>query len=354
MNQRKVRQRDALVKGVPAWLKRIGTAAAIATAVSLATPGSASAASYSLSDPVRMRNEPTAGSAYSAVAPRSAIIEVNCQQWGEAQGPNGNTLWLNVNGSGRSGWWVNDAWTTSPHLAADKAVGIAGVRFCNQPAPSDNLPAPSRDTKVWVGAPFAGAWAGSARSLGSLPQNHNPVFGMPGHNWVSDWAMDYYAIAGTPVKLFAAPKDNRLNDRITARVLDVRPTCAPRAGERLVDQVARGGYAVFVGIFDGDMRVGTIAYGHVNPAFSTTYRGGLVRWGGDIGTVGRYARNSCWDVGVSTGHHVHLELSNESPSLLACYRPGVPQNATLAAKEYVGYLGGAFATARKQACPSGA
>lgn len=326
---------------------------------SVATATQAGAVAFALTDAVRMRNEPTGGSAYTAIAPRGSIIDIVCQQWGEPQGPNGNTLWLKVNGSGRNGWWVSDAWTNSPHLAADKTVGINGVTLCNAgstppPPPPAGLPAPSMDTKVWVGAPFAGRWAGSSTSTGSLPQNHNPVFSVPGHSWVSDWAMDYYGPAGTPVKLFVAPKDDRLNSRITAQVLDVRPTCKRLNGETSAQQLSRGGYAVFVGVFDGGVRVGTVSYSHVSPAFAADYRGNMPRWGGDIGTVGQYSRNSCWNVTSQAGHHVHAEFSNENQRQMSCYRPGVPQNASLTANEYIGYLGGAFASQRKQACPTGA
>lgn len=57
--------------------------------------------------------------------------------------------------------------------------------------------------------------------------------------------------------------------------------------------------------------VGTITYAHVNPAFDASYRGGINRWGGLVGTVGQYTNNSCWQVTKTTGHHVHIELSNE-------------------------------------------
>ena len=64
----------------------------ILVGVVLSTSVTAHAVSYSLTSAVRMRNEPTAASAYSAVAPTGSAISLNCQKWGEAQGPNGNTL----------------------------------------------------------------------------------------------------------------------------------------------------------------------------------------------------------------------------------------------------------------------
>jgi len=330
--------------------------AAIGTIGSLVIPR-VLAVSYTLTDSVKMRREPRAVSAYDGVAPKSSSVDVLCQQWGEAQGPNGNTLWLKVNGSGRSNWWVSDAWTSSPHKAADKTVGIANVAFCNAPTPAppaSGLPAVSMDTKVWVGAPFAGTWPGNARSTDSLPSMHAPVYTVPGHNWKHDWAMDFYATAGTQVKVFAAPKDNRLDSRITAQVLSVTPTCLRKSTETVAQQVARGGYVVYVGVYDGGVRVGTITYAHVNPAFDASYRGGINRWGGLVGTVGQYTNNSCWQVTKTTGHHVHIELSNENSKNMACYRPGVAQNASLPVNDYIGYLGGAFVTSRKQACPTSA
>ena len=115
--------------------------------------------------------------------------------------------------------------------------------------------------------------------------------------------------------------------------------------------IANGGYAVIVGIFDRGTRIGSIVYAHVNPAVQTGQT--ISRWGGLIGTVGKYTRNSCWDVSNSNGHHVHIEFANISG--WACYR-AVNAGSVIAQGEYMGYLGGVrgqWTTGRNQRCPSG-
>jgi len=220
--------------------------------------------------------------------------------------------------------------------------------------PMPGASAESVNTPIWVGAPFQGQWPGNARWTGSLPQNHTPVYTVSGFNYKHDWAIDFYAVAGTPVRVYAAPKDGALSNGTTARVLLVRAACGSGV-------IGNGGYSVQVGFFDGATRVGSVTYAHVNPDFdndgATTandlnYRGGISRWGGYIGKVGAYTRNSCWDVSNPAGHHVHMEFVNVKN--YACYRPGVPQNATLKASEYLGYLGGFYANGGRQACPQGA
>ena len=161
------------------------------TAVIVGLAPTANAVSYSLTHNVKMRDNPTATSSYSAIAPKGSAIGLNCQQWGEAQGPNGNTLWLKVSGSGRDIWWVSDAWTTSPHMAADKTVGISGVPFCETSVTP--VPAPSGTTSPPQWLPIKSALLGCARlSTGG-------ACGGTYHNW---WAIDFGAAVGTPV--FAA------------------------------------------------------------------------------------------------------------------------------------------------------
>jgi hypothetical protein len=212
----------------------------------------------------------------------------------------------------------------------------------------------SATTKVWVGAPYTGYWPGSPNPTDALPKYHDPLFTVYGQNYTHDWAMDYYAPAGTGVRLYAAPKDSALGSQITAKVVYIQPTC--RSGS-----VSSGGYAVHIAIYHSGVQVGSIVYGHVQPDFNkdgattsadTGYRKGIARWGGYIGTVGKYTKNPCWDVSGTSGHHTHVELGNIKN--FACYRPGVAQHARIAEHEYIGYLGGAFASAKKQACPSGA
>jgi hypothetical protein len=212
----------------------------------------------------------------------------------------------------------------------------------------------SPTTPIWVGAPYRGAYAGTnGRPTSSLPGRHASVYTVPGYSYVHDWAMDFYAPAGTPVRLYAAPKNSALNSQITAKVLSVRATCAS-------GRIADGGYVAFVGLYHSGTRVGSIAYAHVNPDFNGDgvtnstdigYRGSLNRWGGYIGRVGAYSPNTCWQVNSTSGHHVHLEFANVQN--YSCYR-NLAAGSVISQSEYMGYLGGAFATARNKPCPAGA
>lgn len=212
----------------------------------------------------------------------------------------------------------------------------------------------SATTAVWVGAPYQGTYAGTnGRPTSSLPGRHTPVYSVPGYSYVHDWAMDFYAPAGTAVRVYAAPKNSAYNSTVTAQVLSVRPAC--RSGI-----ISYGGYVVFVGVFHEGVRVGDIAYAHVNPDFNRdgvtnsadiNYRGSISRWGGYIGQIGKYTRNSCWDVGTTAGHHLHLEFANVKN--YACYR-NLPAGSVIKASEYMGYLGGAYASGPNRPCPPGA
>jgi hypothetical protein len=212
----------------------------------------------------------------------------------------------------------------------------------------------SSTTPVWVGAPYRGAYAGTnGRPTSSLPGAHGAVYTVPGYSYRHDWAMDFYAPAGTQVRLYAAPKNTAYNRTITAKVLNVRAAC--RSGV-----ISQGGYVVFVGIFHEGVRVGDIAYAHVNPDFDgngvtnsadVNFRGSLNRWGGYIGTIGRYTRNGCWDVGSTAGHHLHLEFANVRN--YSCFRK-LSAGSVISQHEYMGYLGGAYASGVNRPCPAGA
>lgn len=211
----------------------------------------------------------------------------------------------------------------------------------------------SSTTPVWVGAPFRGAYAGTNnRPAGSLPGRHTPVYTVPGYNYTHDWSMDFYAPAGTDVMVFAAPKNSVYNNEITAQVLSVRAACGSGV-------IGNGGYVVIVGIVHAGVRVGSVAYAHVNPDFDRngvtnstdiSFRGTVSRWGGYIGKVGSYVRNSCWDVGTTNGHHVHVEFANVKN--YACYRDLAP-GSVISQGEFMGYVGGAYASAKNKPCPAG-
>ena len=207
-------------------------------------------------------------------------------------------------------------------------------------------------TPVWIGAPLAGKWPTAAGCAGatypsaacSLPPVHhtfrwsNPAAG--------DWGYDQQGVSnGSAVRLYAAPKNTTYNNQITARVQWVGTACTPTSGESSASTLGRGGRAVTVAIYHGSSKIGTVAFVHVN----TSLRGGeaIARWGGQIGTVGSYTRNSCW-----TGVHVHAELFNASG--YACYNGTWSAGQSIVAGNYIGYLGGTFASAPRRPCPAGA
>lgn len=280
-------------------------------------------------------------------------VHLICGTFGSAVGPHANTAWDQVKvmsgpNVGRVGYlsehWLNTPVGSNQHVSGEPQCGSV-------PSPA---PVGSRSTKIWFGAPFTGHWAGTPHPVDARPEWHNPLYGIPGQSYTSDWAMDYYAPAGTAVAVYAAPKDASLSSGITAQVLQVRAGCRSRS-------VSEGGYLVQVGIYDRGVEVGVLSYMHVNPDFNrdgrTTssdlaFRGKVSRWGGYIGTVGKYVKSSCWAVNTASGTHVHFEAANLSH--YSCFRGGVPNNATLASHSYIGYLGGWFVYGKKRACPSGA
>ena len=89
-------------------------------------------------DNVKRRSAPAVGAAWNGLAPPNATVAVICQQFvsSEPMGSFGNTLWFKVDGAGLNGWWINDTFTNSPHLAADKTVGVPGMPGCATPPPS--------------------------------------------------------------------------------------------------------------------------------------------------------------------------------------------------------------------------
>lgn len=295
----------------------------LATGFLMASP--ASAVSYSLTDAVRIRSQPTAASPYNGVAPAGSSISVVCQQWGEAQGPNGNTLWLKVNGSGVNGWWVNDAWTTSPHLAADRTNGISGVAWCT------STPPPATAPQVWVGSPINGTWDLPAARGGDGPTVHH---------WLSnatdqgDWAVDLIAPADQEVRLYVAPQNTAV--AITTKIDQVGAACG---GGR------NGGNFVTVGIYSGSTRIGSATYAHLRLAAGITQGTTINRWNSLLGYVGKgYPVDvNCW-----TGPHVHFQLfSNKN---YACFNKGYSLGSALSRENFLGFTGGNVASAPRKAC----
>ncbi|MGY2084872.1 hypothetical protein [Blastococcus sp. SYSU DS0539] len=156
-----------------------------------------------------------------------------------------------------------------------------------------------------------------------------------------DWGADFGQVwAGQEVKLYAAPQQSGRS--IGAKVEKVLLSCAIRAGETYEQARQRGGHTVVIGLYEGGTRIGWVAYAHVNPRVS---QGAWVsRWGTTVGTVGSYHSNSCW-----TGVHLHIELTNETN--YSCYNRGWRPGQQMYRTNFIGFLGGAYAYAPRQACP---
>jgi hypothetical protein len=202
--------------------------------------------------------------------------------------------------------------------------------------------ASTSDPAVWVGSPFSGNWPNSDGCAGavypsdncSLPSVHHIVYYNPVGNFLDDWAADFQGVsAGTSVYLYAAPQTNGLS--ITAKVETVGPACADL-------NIAHGGYRVTVAFYNGSTRIGTATYAHITPSVS---QGATInRWGTMLGTIGSYTNNSCWQ-----GVHVHFEMSSQHN--YACYNKGWKPGQHMDPTNFIGFIGGDYASAPRMACP---
>lgn len=202
--------------------------------------------------------------------------------------------------------------------------------------------ASTADPAVWVGSPFNGNWPNSngcpaayPSDTCSLPSVHRIVYYNPVGGYLDDWAADIGQglPAGTGVYLYAAPQTGGLP--ISVKVETVGPACASGV-------IGYGGYRVTVAFYYYSTRIGTVTYAHINPALS---QGSWIsRWGTFLGTVGSYTGNSCW-----TGTHVHLEMSSQHN--YACYNRGWAPGQYMNATNFIGFIGGNYASAPRQPCP---
>ena len=200
-------------------------------------------------------------------------------------------------------------------------------------APVANAATPA----VWVGAPLNAQWSESAgcpdrfpSARCSLPQSHHTTY-------QGQWAVDLQGIGPAAndrqVRLYAAPQDGRTP--VSARVEQVAPACASGS-------TTQGGYVVKVGLYTGSQRIGHVNYAHIQPAAATGQT--INRWGTVLGTVGSYRPNDCWK-----GVHLHLEMGSQVG--FSCYNKGWKPYQRMNATNFVGFVGGNFASARRQACP---
>lgn len=214
--------------------------------------------------------------------------------------------------------------------------------------PVQDASAATARTSVWIGSPTTSTWPNADGCAGatypsakcSLPSVHHTFnYGDP---YPGDVGWDQQRVAsGQEVRLYAAPNNTAYNNQVTAHVLRVVPACAAITGESASARIARGGYAVVVEIRHNGTPIGTIKYVHVQPAVGV---GQVARWGALIGRVGSYTPNRCWG-----GLHLHVELLNYAN--YACYNKSWKPGQQTYATNFVGFIGGAYATSPRRACP---
>lgn len=170
------------------------------------------------------------------------------------------------------------------------------------------------NTPVWIGAPYPGNYRNGTR---------------PGQHGGNQVAFDYYAVAGTLVEIYAAPKNAAYNSAIKAFVV------ASGAGS---GNAARCGYYAVVEIRHSGNPIGRVTFSHLA---APAAKGERARWGGDIGRIARLPwgyTTGCYQVNGSSGEHTHIEYRNYNTTRPACAHDyGAP--APKVRGNYQGYLG---------------
>jgi hypothetical protein len=222
--------------------------------------------------------------------------------------------------------------------AAVVLTSVAAAGTVGQSAPaSASDPTPV----VWVGSPLGSSTWPTADGCGvgdstncSLPSEHHAVYPNTSNGELGDWAMDLQSVAvGAPVVLYAAPQDGSLP--VTATVQAVAPACASGV-------ISDGGYRVTVELSTNGAPIGTVTYAHLDPSVQ---QGQVIdRWGSQVGTVGSYDASGCWQ-----GVHSHVELSNQTK--YSCYNSSFVPGQQVDATNFIGFLGGDYASGRHAACP---
>ena len=297
---------------------------------------------YTGRDGVALRNAPTAT---AKIQPLIVWMDghdapIICQDWssdGSAVGPNSSRVFDKVSFSGYGGdTWVPDAYVNGTAPVANQFA--SNIPRCGSSSPA---PAPSGDTRIWVGAPFHGQWVpinSDCYASSTFPSScSRPSV----HHWLSsnaapygDWAVDMGAPVGTGVVLYAAPQVASLP--VTATVDRIAPACS-------TGNPADGGYAVTVAFSSNGTRVGSATYGHIQPAAGLAVGQTINRWGTTVGTVGSYGWGNCWQ-----GAHLHFQLYSQRN--YACYNRGWADKQWMNPSNFIGFTGGNVASGPRQPC----
>jgi hypothetical protein len=194
-------------------------------------------------------------------------------------------------------------------------------------------PAPASavsNTPVWIGAPCAGRYLSGTR---------------PGTHGGNQVAFDYYCPAGSLVRIYAAPKNNALNNQVTAHIVGSGPGS---------NNAANCGYYAIVEIRHNNNAIGRVTFSHL--AGRATARQ-ISRWNGIVGRVASLPFNqpsgSCYRVTNPGGQHTHIEFRNYGGRPACAHDYGA---VGLSPTNYQGYLGdyGKAPIARNgYVCPNG-
>ncbi len=214
--------------------------------------------------------------------------------------------------------------TTARGLMLIAAIICACFTVATQASPAS---AATSNTPVWIGAGYSGSY-----TTGTRPGTH-------GGNQV---AFDYFARAGTAVRIYAAPKNSAYNNQITAHIIG----SGPGSGNAV-----KCGYYAVVEIRHSGNPIGRVTFSHLAAMART---GTISRWGGAVGTIASLPLNSgaaCYQVKTTAGQHSHIELRSYGTRPACAHDWGA---ASIPATRYQGYLGNyGKAPLSGNRCPSG-
>lgn len=189
-------------------------------------------------------------------------------------------------------------------------LSLLGALLVAGPTPAA---AATSNTPVWIGAGYAGSYMNGTR---------------PGQHGGNQVAFDFYARAGTTVKIYAAPKNDAYNSQVTAHII------GSGAGS---GNAANCGYYAVVEIRRNGNPIGRVMFSHLKAKAAT---GQVNRWGGTVGTIAslpfNQPRGSCYQVTNSRGQHTHIEFRSYGSRPACAHDWGA---ISIPATRYQGYIG---------------
>jgi hypothetical protein len=189
--------------------------------------------------------------------------------------------------------------------------------------------AATSNTPVWIGAGYAGSYHDGTR---------------PGQHGGNHVAFDFYQKAGTPVAIYAAPKNNAYNSQITAHIT------GSGAGS---SNAAKCGYYAVVEIRHSGNPIGRVMFSHLAAKAAT---GPINRWGGSVGKIASLpfnGGNSCYQVSTLNGVHSHIEFRSYGSRPACAHDWGAVSIPATRYQGYIGDYGKAPVLKKGYVCPSG-